>query len=213
MINHKGPDRERGLPLNQYFSDDYFKLPQLFSFAQQIFEIHNMQPTSILEIGKGNGMLSTYLSNSGFNVVTADINPNLKPDICASLDSLPSLNLNHFDLVVCCEVLEHLPLSTIENNIKTLAALGNRLFLTLPNYKKSFGFFGLFRLPKLDYKPFKFGIDIKVKKILPKEHFWEVDSCKNSSRFTICKILHNFYKIVKTRNFILNPYHISFKCE
>ena len=65
-------------------------------------------PNNILEIGKGNGSVSSYLKNNGFDVTTVDFDPVLKPDIICSIIELSKyLPDKSFD-TRCLEVLEHL---------------------------------------------------------------------------------------------------------
>src|SRR5690606_557606 len=104
-----------------------------------------------------------------------DINPALEPDIVSSIDELKERLDRNFDLVVCCEVLEHMPLEMLDDNIKHLKSFGDRLFLSLPNSYKSFGVSGLLRFPKLGVREFDLNFDFPFKhKIAGTPHFWEV---------------------------------------
>ena len=211
--NVRGEDREKTLPREAYFSDGYFELHQLFSLSHQINEIHKLRPQSILEIGVGNGFTSSFLRRAGYRVTTADINPDLEPDICAPLDQVGSfIGEEKFDLVVCCEVLEHMPLNEFIESLDQLRALGQRLFLTLPNYKATIGASGLFRIPKIGAKSFDLTFDIPRKKKLDKEHFWEVGSQRETEIKSIAFELKARYKSVKIKRITLNPYHIAFIC-
>lgn len=211
----RGAEREKFLEKSVYFSNHYFSVPQLFSLAQQIHEIHSMKPQSVLEVGIGNGFVSTFLKKAGYKITTADINPSLEPDICAPLDEIPNfLGGQTFDLVVCCEVLEHMPLESLEDNIKHLKSLGQKLFLTLPNYKITFGLYGFLRLPKNPAYPLRMSFDVNVpKQKIDSAHFWEVGSCHQSSRKEIIKILKKHYNHVDSDYMIMNPYHIYFKAS
>src|SRR5690606_9829851 len=126
--NLRGLERERTLPRDVYFSDQYFSMQQLCSLSHQINLIHCLRPKNILEIGIGNGFTSSFLRRAGYAVTTVDINPELEPDICAPLDQVGAyLNGEKVDLVVCCEVLEHMPWSDFESNINHLRSFGDRL--------------------------------------------------------------------------------------
>jgi hypothetical protein len=210
----RGSNRERNLPREAYFSDGYFELKQLFSLAHQIEKIHALRPASILEVGIGNGFTSMYLRRAGYNVVTSDINPELEPDICAPLDELQkSLDGRRFDLVVCCEVLEHMPFDQFTKNLSILRAVGDRLFMTLPNHRKYFGFGGLLRLPKK--KPIEVNLQVSTRlgKRLPAEHFWEVDYDKTTSLPSIISELNKIYSSVETGVFSTNSYHRYFSAS
>ena len=213
-VNVRGQDREKSLPRSAYFSDGYFSIQQLFSLSHQINEIHKLRPKSILEIGIGNGFTSSFLRRAGYRVTTVDINQDLEPDICAPLDQVGSIiGGDHFDLVVCCEVLEHMPLQEFKSNLDHLGNLGRRLFLTLPNYRASVGLGGLLRLPKLGARIFDWTIDIPRKKKLDAEHFWEVGSEDKTSLKAIVSDLKCRYISVEVKKMPLNPYHIAFICS
>lgn len=210
----RGKDREKSLPRNAYFSDGYFALEQLFSLSHQINEIHKLKPESILEIGIGNGFTSSFLRRSGYRVTTVDINPELEPDICAPLDQVGQIIGDvRFDLVVCCEVLEHIPLQEFKPSLDHLVKLGRRLFLTLPNHRASVGLGGMLRIPKIGARIFDWTIDIPRKKKLDAEHFWEVNSEDRTSLKEIVSELKSRYPSVETKKMPLNPYHIAFICN
>jgi hypothetical protein len=207
----RGKEREQSLPRDAYFSEGYFALTQLCSLSQQIHEIHQLKPKSILEVGIGNGFTSSFLKRSGYDVTTADINPALQPDICAPLDELASrVAGRRFDLVVCCEVLEHMPFDQFEDSLEHFSSLGQRLFMTLPNYRVSVGFGGFLRLPKISPKLLGFTVDVPRKKALDKEHFWEVGSSRETTRKKILSALATRYPAVGSKKLALNPYHIAF---
>lgn len=210
----RGLERERDLDRDVYFSDSYFSMPQLCSFAHQLNFIHSMRPTSAIEIGLGNGFVSTFLRRSGVPVVTADINPALEPDICAPLDQVRSLIDSPKDVVICCEVLEHMPLEELDANLDHLRSLGRRLFLTLPNSYRSWGFSGFSFLPKLGARLYDLNLDIPWKRpIAGGPHFWEVGYSAECSRTAIVKRLRKRYPSVRSGRFALNPYHVWFICE
>lgn len=210
----RGAERERSLDRSIYFSESYFSMPQLCSFAHQINSINAMKPKSAIEIGLGNGFVSTFLDRMNVPVTTADINPALSPDICAPLDELKTLVSKKYDLVICCEVLEHMPLEKLDENIDHLRSLGERLFMTLPNSYRTWGVSGLSFLPKLGVKMFDFNLDIPWKRpIAGGPHFWEVGYSKDCSRKSIVGKLEKRYSTVKSGRFSLNPYHVWFVCE
>lgn len=210
----RGSNREKTVPRDVYFSDAYFSLRQLGSFAHQLHHIWKMQPTSIIEVGMGNGFVSTYLKRAGIPVTTVDINPNLEPDLCVPLNKLTQHLENKFDLVVCCEVLEHMPLSELDFNLDYLKSAGDRLFMTLPNSKPPFGFGGIMNIPKIGTKSLNFNFDIPYKhKLEGGPHFWEVGYSRDCSRNAIVKNLKTRYSHVSSGKFTLNPNHVYFECQ
>lgn len=210
----RGAERESSLPKEAYYTEKYFGMEQLSSLIHQIHDISKLAPSSIIEIGLGNGFTSSFLRRSGINVTTVDINPNLEPDICAPICDLDK-HLNpdsKFDLAVCCEVLEHIPFEEFVENIKMLRKFSDKLYLTLPNYRPSFGISGFIRLPKFRHL-FGLFIDIPRKKTLEKEHFWEVDSAKETSKKAILQILQTYYPSARVSRHNLKPNHYAFVAE
>lgn len=208
----KGKDREAGLGRDAYFSDGYFSLHQLCSFAHQINLIYSLGPHSFLEVGMGNGFISTYFKNSGIDVTTVDINPELKPDICCDLQSLASILSGSFDAVSCCEVLEHMPWQHFDENISVLRKYSKNLFLTLPYGRRVFGVGGFSRLPRNKIVGFWFTLPI-LKKALPSEHFWELDYSRETTIKAVLGVLGKYYSNVNHGIFQLNPYHRYFICR
>lgn len=214
MTISKGMQRERDLSRAEYFSDGYHSLSTLFSLTLQIKCIHDLKPRSILEIGPGNGFVSRYFRSAGVEVTTADINPNLEPDICAPLSELQSHLKKRVDLVVCCEVLEHMPLSQLDENLDILKSVGDRLFMTLPNARASIGFGAFVRLPRVPRFLVDAHINLPFKhKLEGSPHFWEVGYNSDCSRNNIVQRLQKRYSKVNSSRFALNPYHYSFTAE
>lgn len=210
----KGLEREKNAGRDLYFSDQYFSIRQMASFAHQLEHIWKMRPTSAVEVGLGNGFVSTYLRRAGLPVITADINPSLEPDICAPLNELSSHLKETTDLVICCEVLEHMPLSELDANLDYLKAVGKRLFLTLPNAHPTFGFGGIFKFPRLPAKAYDLNFALPLKhKLEGGPHFWEVGYSRSCTRRAIVDRLKTRYKTVRSGRFELNAYHIWFECE
>lgn len=211
----RGEEFEASLPKSDYFNDAYFDVRQLIAQTMQIKHIHDLKPSSMIEIGIGNGLTSSFIRNSGIEVVTADINPNLGPDICCPLSELvEEVGGRKFDLVVCCEVLEHMPVEELERNIVTLRALGHRLFLTLPGYTRSFGISGLIKIPWITAKDFFVYIFLpKNVDLAGTEHFWEVGSEAGTKRRTIVALLRRYYGNVRYGRISFQPNHIYFIAE
>jgi|LauGreDrversion4_2_1035121.scaffolds.fasta_scaffold03886_4 hypothetical protein len=216
----KGKDREASLRRSDYFSDGYFSLHQLCSFAHQINLLHSLGPRSVLEVGMGNGFTSLYLRRSGIDVTTVDINPSLGPDVCCDLQSLPSSISGCFDVVSCCEVLEHLPWSDFEESVSTLRKFSNTLFLSLPYGRRIVGAGGFLRLPDNKYirmpanKTLGLWFPLPfIKKSMPREHFWELDCSRETTTKAVLGILRKYYSAVDNGIFQLNPYHRYFICR
>lgn len=211
MSAPKGEEREKSLSKDRYFSREYFSIEELMSLALQIRKIYEMQPRSILEIGPGNGFVSSFFKRAGYDVVTLDINPDLGPDICASISEMDQHITRQFDLVVCCEVLEHMPLDMLDQSLDQIRTAGDRLFLTLPNSFTTLGFGIVWRIPKLGSYLTDFNINMPRRhRIDSSPHFWEVGYSRECTKKEILRKLGSRYGNVKSGRFALNPYHLFF---
>lgn len=160
----------------------------------------------------GNGFTSLYLRMSGIDVTTVDINSHLMPDICCDLEHLPSKLNKQFDVVSCCEVLEHMPWESFANNIGILSNYAPTLFLTLPYGKRIMGYGGFAFFSKNMIKSFWLDVPLFKKNLAP-GHFWELNHSSLTSTKSIIRVLREHYCSVKSGNFELNPYHRYFICK
>jgi SAM-dependent methyltransferase len=78
------------------------------SFWHQLDETLSFRPFTVLEVGPGDGLVTQQLRRAGLEVTTLDLDPALNPDVVGSATELPFAD-GSFDVVICCEVLEHLP--------------------------------------------------------------------------------------------------------
>ena len=104
------------------------------SYYTQVNEILGFSGATCLEVGVGNGIVTDALKRQQIQVTTLDIDPTLEPDIVGSVSNIP-LPDQSIDVVLCAEVLEHLPFDQFENCIKELARVSRLgLVLSLPHW-------------------------------------------------------------------------------
>lgn len=211
MRSGRTKSEEANLQKDIYFSDNYFAFPQMTSFIEQIWLVRELKPATVLEIGKGNGFVSNFLKSMGISVLTYDINPNLEPDIVGSIDDLEKHFPKHtFDLVLCAEVLEHMPFEEFEKHIRLISKICNYFVITLPSSKKMLiNVQSFIKIPKIKYKLIGFCLTIRSKKIA-KEHHWELDSSIKTKYKNVIKIFSMYYDIKKYGRFRFHPYHNYF---
>ena len=83
----------------------------------------------------GNGFVAWFLQNAGLEVTTMDIDPDLKPTIVGSVVDIP-LPDDSFDLVMCCQLLEHLPYDNFVPALLQLHRVAKKhVVLSLPDMK------------------------------------------------------------------------------
>jgi len=203
---------EANLPKEIYFSEGYFSVDHFISITEQIRLVSSLKRKNILEIGIGNGLVSDFLKKAGLNVTTVDINPNLNPDIVGSVTDLAEiLHQRKFDIVLCAEVLEHMPFSNFEKAIRNIAALTNEYaILTLPRCQKIiFDMQFNIKLPKLPY--LEKGLFLSLPQCnVATEHHWELDSNKITKVKNIKKILSKYFIILNYKRIRFRPYHYYF---
>jgi SAM-dependent methyltransferase len=93
---------------------------------------------TVLDLGCGDGTIANPLNAAGWNVTGADISQEALQyvegkRVLASLDQLPFPDRS-FDLVVCAQVLEHLPMEVYVKALREMERLAVRLIIvTTPN--------------------------------------------------------------------------------
>lgn len=103
----------------------------------------------VLEIGPGDQTVTAMLRKNSVEVTTVDIDEHLKPDVVASVAALPFPDAS-FDLVLCSEVLEHIPYEEFPKALAELKRVSRgKVILGLPNAGAVFLF--RLKLPLLRY--------------------------------------------------------------
>jgi SAM-dependent methyltransferase len=166
---------------NNYECDDYETKGRFCSYWHQIDEVRKAMPArdgQILVIGKGSGFIDTYLRQIGYMVGTLDIDANLEPTYCASVLNMP-LDTGSVDVVVCCQVLEHLPFKQFAialGEIRRVVRNGGQLVLSLPDLTRTYRF--MLQLPKLGECAFIVPVPIpewlKNPWVFNGEHYWNI---------------------------------------
>jgi len=107
------------VPKEQYFTINYCTKERFLSYWYQINEVFKLHPSNVVEIGVGNKFVSDCLKRADINVLTVDIDPNLKPDYVCSVTDLSKIKTK-FDVVLCAQVLEHLPFYEFEKSLSEI---------------------------------------------------------------------------------------------
>lgn len=113
---------------------EYDQKPRWISYWHQIDEVLRLAPQTVLEIGIGNQWVSRYLRQHGTAVTTLDIDASLSPDIVGSVTHIPLPDQSR-DVVLCSQILEHLPFDQFESALHELARVCRTgVVLSLPHY-------------------------------------------------------------------------------
>jgi len=113
------------VPPAHYWSRDYNTKERLASSWHQVDEVLRLGGRRVLEVGPGSGLVTDWLRRAGLEVTTVDIDGALKPTVVAPVTDLP-LESGSFDVVLCAEVLEHLPYARVPAALRELARVATR---------------------------------------------------------------------------------------
>lgn len=211
--------------LEKYNPKDYESFNRWVDYWVQFELIQKSTPTSILEIGKGTGVLEFLLKKQGYRYISADIEKALKPDLVCDITKIPVKD-NSFDLVCAFEVLEHLPYDDFETALLELKRVARKkVIISIPFSTFYFGMaFSFFYAKKIEWlfsffkmKPFypKY-LNIKIptffldKEGMIPEHAWEMGRKFYPRSRIINSIKKTGFTIEEERDRIFYPYHHFF---
>jgi hypothetical protein len=102
------------------------------SYWHQIDETLAVSPASALIVGVGSGLVPAYLGSHGVRVTTLDVVGELEPDIVGDVCAIPAED-DAFDVVLCCQVLEHLDYKAVPKALAELSRVARRrVVISLP---------------------------------------------------------------------------------
>ena len=124
--------QQHALPSSHYADSGYSSKNRYLLYWRHLRLVRSHNPTDVLEIGVGPGIVSASLRATGEMVTTADLNPALKPDVVSDIVGLErALGGRRFDLVFCSRVLHHVDLADLPINLAALAAVTNRVLILI----------------------------------------------------------------------------------
>ncbi|OGD86047.1 methyltransferase type 11 [Candidatus Curtissbacteria bacterium RBG_13_35_7] len=210
LPNKKEKNSTVQVPTSHYFGLNYTSKERWISYWYQIDEIIKLKPQSVLEIGVGNKTVSDYLKKLGIKITTCDLDTSLKPDVIADVTNLP-FKKESFDVVICAQVLEHLPFKDFSKALKELYRVTKKsVVITLPHFSITDLYFGIKLIPYIPQKEFSFKVDLPIKHEFLGEHYWEI----GKKNYPLKKIKHEIvksgFKIEKSYYPKENPFHHFF---
>ena len=196
-----------------HYYKNYDTKERFCSYWHQIQEIVLLNPKSILEIGVGNGFVSKYLKQRGFDIITLDIDRRLSPDVAGSVLHIPFSD-EAFDVVACYELLEHLPYENFEKAISEIFRVSRSCaLLSLPDTNRVYRLY--VQIPKIGElkKLISFPRLRKLAHNFDSQHHWEIGKASYSLKTILNDINKAGFNIEKTYRVFEIPYHRFFKLK
>ncbi len=157
---------------NQYKFGKYADRDRWMSYWHQLLGVLRFNPDSALVVGKGDGLVSDVLRKKIAKVTTIDIDRDLNPDIAASVENIPLAD-NSFDVVLCAEVLEHLPFEKFKKCLLEIKRVAREnIILSLPHFGPPVKLF--LKIPFLREMKLFFKMPIPMPHKYSGEHYWEI---------------------------------------
>ena len=149
-------------------------------------------------MGVGTGFVRDYLLKCNIPIETIDIDEKIKSNHHGNIQST-SFRDNEFDLINCCQVLEHMPYDSFKSTLEEMRRITKSyVLISLPDLSRKYSF--QIELPL-------FG---KVQKIIPLprlkkikweyngEHYWNIGVDNYSLARIILDIENSGFSVVKT---------------
>ncbi len=208
---------------------------RLQSHLMQIYLALKTNPTKILEIGIGDKLVTSTLKNY-CNVITADKDKSLKPDYVLDISNSKDFNQfsdNSVDLIIICEVLEHVQYDNIDSIFKSLRRITKKyVLISVPNqkniykltlFKKGYDnkiFVPYFKILNLFIEivnrigtvmaDIQYNMKRKKRKFkFDGEHYWEL-GIENYSIENFKNQIQKYFKVIKQGRLRENFYHHFF---
>jgi len=156
-----------------YLFDHYSHAGRWVSYYHQLDEVLRVDPETILEIGVGDKVFSSYIkNNTAVKYVSLDVAEDLQPDVVGDLTTLPFPD-NSFDVVCAFEVLEHIPFDQFTHCLREMSRVSARyIIISVPHFGPSVEF--AFKIPFLKRYKWSFKIPFNPPHVFNGEHHWEI---------------------------------------
>jgi ubiquinone/menaquinone biosynthesis C-methylase UbiE len=200
------------VPTRHYSAAGYDELHRWISYWYQIQAVVRSGARTVLEVGVGSGVLSSYLrTRLEMEVTTFDFDASLRPEIVGDVRQLAACcGDNCADAVVAFQVLEHLPFSDFEVALREMAKATRRsVIISLPYY----GWDASLRM-RFWKRQWAFGFRFSKNPswVFNGEHHWEI-ATKGHSLATVRKAIGNVLEIERDYFCPDYPYHYFFECR
>ena len=194
---------------SHYDFTKYVSVGRWCSYYHQICETIRLKPQNVLIIGIGDNIVGKVLSMQGIDVYTYDFDKELKPDFVGNVTDVDNmLQGKKFDVVLVCQMLEHLPYNQFEDTLKKLRLIGTYVIMSLPHTRVNLTL--SVKLHHCGTKSLNFGLHQFWKKLkFHGEHYWEIGKGKHTKR-KIKRSIEKYFSIKKKFLAVENHDHIFY---
>ena len=156
-----------------YRFEKYCGIDRWSSYHYQLKETLALNPSSVLEVGKGDGVFGHYLRDEAkVNYQSLDLAADLHPDIVGEVEHIP-LTDGAVDVAVAFEVLEHIPFERFASGLTELLRVAkSHVIISLPHFGPSIRF--SIKFPFMKEKRFAWKLPYHPLHVFGGEHYWEI---------------------------------------
>ncbi len=164
---------EKQVSKNAYTFGSYTKIDRWSSYFYQLREILSRSPTSVLEVGIGEGIVRDYIKcRTTIHYQSIDVAEDLEPSMIGSVTSIP-LPDDSVDIVCAFEILEHLPFEQFEKSVAELFRVTKKnVIISLPHFGPPIIF--EFKIPFLPRIRFAWKLPFPQRHVFDGQHYWEI---------------------------------------
>ncbi len=202
--------------IDKYHNKNYLSPRRWSSYAIQVREAILRKPNKILEVGPGNGIVTSILRNFGLSVETMDIDERVGADYTGSITDDKTIaeisNKNKYDLIIACQIFEHVKYEDFLKSLTSIQKITKEALISLPYTELNSKFFHFsLKIPglkninfakKIIYKTFKYEFN--------GEHYWEIGTKGYPLRRVTRDIEASGWEIKKRFLNPENPFHYFF---
>lgn len=156
-----------------YHFEKYAFEGRFVSYYWQLKEVLALAPSSVLEVGVGDRVFSSFiLNNTAVSYTSVDVAEDLHPDVVGSILKLPFADKS-FDVACAFEVLEHLPFDQFDRAVAELCRVARtHIVISVPHFGPMLSF--SLKIPFVPQIRVAVKIPFLKRHVFNGEHYWEI---------------------------------------